>query len=108
MSTPERERRLVSIRRSVAPERRDDYDAAWGLLHAAATSRGAHAWRFRAAVVPDLFLEFLEFGADADLREDPAALAAIMALHENFGDPYPVPKTLEEWIEIPTPDPEAP
>jgi len=108
VSTRGRERRLVSIRRSVAPERRDDYDAAWGLLHAAATSRGAHAWRFRAAAVPDLFLEFLEFGADADLREDPAALAAIMALHENFGDPYPVPKTLEEWIEIPTPDPEAP
>lgn len=108
MSKPERERRLVSIRRSVAPERRDDYDAAWGLLHAAATSRGAHAWRFRAASVPDLFLEFLEFGSDADLREDPAALAAIMALHESFGDPYPVPRTLEEWIEIPTPHPDLP
>ncbi len=108
MSTPERERRLVSIRRSVSPERRDDYDAAWGLLHAAATARGAHAWRFRAAAVPDLFLEFLEFGSDADLREDPAALAAIMALHEAFGDRYPEPKTLEEWIEIPTPNPELP
>ena len=108
MSKPERERRLVSIRRSVAPDRRDEYDMAWRLLHAAATARGAHAWRFRAASTPDLFLEFLEFGAEADLREDPAALAAIMALHESFGDPYPAPRTLEEWIEIPTPDPETP
>ena len=37
MSTRERERRLVSIRRSVAPERRDDYDALtaqWGVTPA--------------------------------------------------------------------------
>lgn len=101
------ERRLVSIRRTVPPGRRGDYDTVWALLHAAAMLRGAHAWRFRSAEVPDVYLEFLEFGADADLREDPAALAAIRALHEAFGDPYPLPRTLEEWIEIPTPRPET-
>lgn len=97
----------MSIRRSVESARRPEYDDAWGLLHAAATLRGAHAWRFRSAETPDLYLEFLEFGTEEDLRADPAALAAIMALHEAFGDPYPAPRTLEEWIEIPTPNPEA-
>lgn len=106
MSGTRHERRLVSIRRAVSPDRREEYDAAWDLLHAAATVRGAHAWRFRAADVPDLYLEFLEFGPDQDLRADPAALAAILALHETFGEPYPAPKTLEEWIEIPTPNPD--
>lgn len=100
------ERRLVSIRRTVAPELRGEYDAVWALLHAAASLRGAHAWRFRSAEVPDLYLEFLEFGSEEDLRDDPAALAAIRTLHEAFGDPYPVPMTLEEWIEIPTPAPD--
>ncbi|HEX2188331.1 MAG TPA: hypothetical protein VHG51_05500 [Longimicrobiaceae bacterium] len=100
------ERRLVSIRRSVAPELRAEYDAVWSLLHAAATLRGAHAWRFRSAEVPDLYLEFLEFGTEDDLREDPAALAAIRTLHEAFGAPYPPPRTLEEWIEMPTATPD--
>ncbi len=101
------ERRLVSIRRTVPAERRGDYDTIWALLHAAATLRGAHAWRFRSAEVPDVYLEFLEFGTEEDLRGDPAALAAIRALHDGFGDPYPMPRTLEEWIEIPTARPET-
>jgi hypothetical protein len=78
-----------------------EYDAAWGRLHVAATTAGAHAWRFASAKTPGLFLEFLEFASDSGLREDPTALAAIQALHERFGDPYPPPDTLEEWSEIP-------
>ncbi|HEX7238800.1 MAG TPA: hypothetical protein VF263_00930 [Longimicrobiaceae bacterium] len=101
--TDPKERRLVSIRRTVAPERREEYDATWGLLHAAATVRGAHAWRFRSADVDDLYLEFLEFGTDdSDIRADTEVLGGIKALHEAFGEPYPTPMTLEEWIEIPT------
>ncbi len=109
MSTPERERRLVSS--SATP---------WRPTGATTTTRpGGCCTRRprRAGPTPGASgrprcrtcsWSFLEFGADADLREDPAALAAIMALHEAFGDPYPLPKTLEEWIEIPTPDPELP
>ncbi len=100
--TPVPERRLVSIRRSVTLEERPSYDAAWGILHEAATGRGAHAWRFASADVPELYLEFLEFGLEGDLREDPVTLAAIQTLHETFGGPYPPPRTLEEWVEIPT------
>ncbi|HEX2092892.1 MAG TPA: hypothetical protein VHG28_10840 [Longimicrobiaceae bacterium] len=103
-----RERRLVSIRRTVPAERRAEYDAAWGVLHTAATSRGAHAWRFRSADVADVYLEFLEFGSDSDLRADAETLDAIRALHASFGDPYPTPLTLEEWIEIPTARPTPP
>jgi hypothetical protein len=100
---PPRERRLVSIRRAVPAARRAEYDAAWARLHAAATARRAHAWRFRSADVEDVYLEFLEFGTEEDLRGDADALGAIRALHEAFGDLYPAPMTLEEWIEIPTP-----
>ena len=46
-----------------------------------------------------LFLEFLEFGAENDLRADPATLAALQTLHAEFGEPPPLPLTLEEWVE---------
>ena len=97
------ERRLVSIRRYVPPDAREDYAEGWAALHAAATARGAHAWTFLSADVPDVFLEFLEFGPDSDIRADTDTLAAIKALHERFGEPYPAPKTIEEWVAIPWP-----
>jgi hypothetical protein len=96
------ERRLISIRRMVPAERRFEYETAWRELHRAATALGAHAWRFHADEVDGLFLEFLEFGTDADIRGDPEVLEAIKALHEGFHDPYPMPKTIEEWIEATT------
>ena len=97
------ERRLISIRRMVPAERREGYEGAWRDLHAAATAQGAHAWRFRSDEVEGLFLEFLEFGEDADIRGDMEVLNAIKALHEGWHDPYPMPRTIEEWIEEPTP-----
>jgi hypothetical protein len=95
-------RMLVSIRRFVPASRRREYAGAWAALHAAATAQGAHAWHFVSAADPGVYLEFLEFGAESDVRADPDTVAAIQALHEAFGDPYPMPKTLEEWVEVPT------
>ena len=94
-------RHLISIRRMVPAAQRADYDAAWARLHAATTGIGAHAWRFVSAAEGDLFLEFLEFAADSPLREDPGVIEAIRILHQRFGDPYPTPSTLEEWISLP-------
>ncbi|MDQ3388820.1 MAG: hypothetical protein M3483_04880 [Gemmatimonadota bacterium] len=92
---------LVSIRRNVSQAMHESYDDMWGRLHAAVITRGGHAWRFRAVEVEELYLEFLEFGAEGDLRADPGVVEAIAELHAAFGDPYPIPRTLEEWTEIP-------
>lgn len=96
-------RRLVSIRRHVPADRIPEYAEAWAVLHNAATARGAHAWAFASADHRDVYIEFLEFDGDSDVRSDPATVAAIQALHVKFGDPYPAPKTLEEWVALPTP-----
>ena len=98
--TNQDERRLISIRRWVPDESRDEYDAAWLRLHAVATAGGGHAWRFASASDANLYLEFLEFAAARDLRENPEILASLQALHQNFGDPYPAPTTIEEWIGV--------
>ena len=99
------ERRLVSIRRFVPQHRRGDYAELWAQLHAAATARGAHAWHFQNADegTPGVFLEFIEFGPESDPRSDTTVLEAIRALHAEFGQPYPTPSTLEEWVEIAAP-----
>jgi hypothetical protein len=94
------ERRLVSIRRRVPTARLEEYLTLWLQLRGAAQIQGAHAWNFVSADVPEVYLEFLEFGAESDIRQDPEVLAAIKALHEGFGDVYPAPQTLEEWVEI--------
>lgn len=96
------ERRLVSIRRFVPQHRRGEYADIWGTLHSAATAKGAHAWHFVSADTPGVFLEFLEFGPESDVRDDPQVLDAIRELHNEFGQPYPSPNTLEEWVEITT------
>ncbi len=98
--TNQEERRLISIRRWVSPESRDEYDAAWLRLQTAATAGGGHAWRFVSAGEANLYLEFLEFAAARDLREDPEILASLQSLHQSFGDPYPPPQTIEEWIGV--------
>ena len=94
------ERRLVSIRRRVPTDRLEEYLTLWLDLRAAAKERGAHAWNFVSADVPEVYLEFLEFGAESDIRRDTEVLAAIKALHESFGEPYPPAQTLEEWVAI--------
>lgn len=96
-------RRLVSIRRYVPSEHIPEYAELWAALHRAASARGAHAWAFASVDHRDTYVEFLEFGRDTDVRADPEVVAAIQALHERFGDPYPTPRTLEEWVALPTP-----
>lgn len=100
-------RRLVSIRRLVPSDRIPEYAELWAALHHAAKLRGAHAWAFASADHRDTYMEFLEFGADSDVRSDEKVVAAIQALHEKFGDAYPAPRTLEEWVALPTPPPVA-
>ena len=95
-------RRLVSIRRFVPSEQIPRYAEAWARLHQAATALGAHAWHFASADQRDVYLEFLEFGEESDVRSDPATLAAIQELHAHFGEAYPTPRTLEEWVEVPS------
>ena len=101
-------RRLVSIRRLVPPDRYEEYARLWLALHDAATSKGAHAWNFMSADTPNVFLEFLEFGPDTDVRADAATVEGIRALHAAFGDTYPTPNTIEEWVAIPPPRAEVP
>lgn len=96
------ERRLVSIRRRVSPALRAGYDAAWARVRAAAVAREAHAWRFRSAEEEGLYLEFLEFRAERDVRADPEARSALAALAA-FGE-----ERAEEWTEIPAPRPVDP
>ena len=103
--TDTKPRRLVSIRRHVPSDRIPEYAELWAALHHAASARGAHAWAFASADHRDTYLEFLEFGADSDVRSDVTVVAAIQALHEKFGEPYPTPRTLEEWVALPTPPP---
>ncbi len=91
-----KERRLMSIRRLVSPERREEYDAAWARLHAAATARGAHAWRFASVTHDDVYVEFLEFTPDQDPREDLEAGAALRALETAFPEPPPPAPATEE------------
>jgi hypothetical protein len=97
------QRRLVSIRRRVPMDRIEEYVPLWLQLHAAVTSRGAHAWNFISADVPEVYLEFLEFGTETDIRADEATVEAIRALHEAFHETYPAPQTIEEWVAVPAP-----
>ena len=88
------------MRRPVPTERRPEYDAAWARLRDAATARGAHAWRFISAVRPDLFLEFVEFAADADPRSRPEIVNALEALDREFGTAAGPTAAVEEWREV--------
>ena len=97
----ERLRRLVSIRRHVPNDRLPEYLELWTALRTAVRAHGAHAWHFARAGEPELFIEFLEFGSDSDVRADETVVQGIQALHDRFGDPYPPPMTLEEWVELP-------
>jgi hypothetical protein len=88
-------RHLVSQERRVEPASRVAYDAAWEALRGAATAAGAHAWRFRSTIHPERYLEFLEFAADRDPRQDAAVADPLLALDRDLGPAEP-----EEWEEL--------
>lgn len=56
------------------------YAAAWAGLAAAAAARGCRAWRFRHAIEPERFVEFVETSAPEDPWADAALGAARAAL----------------------------
>lgn len=95
-----KQRHLVSMRRRVPPERRGEYNAAWERLRRSATTYGAHAWRFISAGRNDLYLEFLEFAADADPRDQPDVTVALGDLDSAFQDSHFSAEPVEEWREI--------
>jgi hypothetical protein len=88
-------RRLVSQTRSVPAASRAGYDAGWEAVRAAATARGAHAWRFRSTIHPERYLEFLEFAPGDDPRLDPAVAGPLLLLDRDIG-----PAQAEEWEEL--------
>lgn len=78
------ERRLLSVRRRVAPDRRGEYDPLWGAAQRAVEDRGAHAWRFQSAADGDLFIEFIEYASDSDPLGDAAVARAFETLSQAF------------------------
>jgi hypothetical protein len=88
------ERRLLSLHRPVAQDRESRHRALWSELSQLVTPTGAHAWRFVSANDQGLHLEFLEFEAANDPRENSAARAVLARLDEEVA-----PATVEEWLE---------
>ena len=86
-------RRLLSTRREIPLQDRDRYDLAWAALERAATALAAHAWRFRSSIYPSGYLEFLEFAAGSDPRDDPSVSGPLAALDEI------APGEVESWDE---------
>ena len=88
-------RQLVSQARAVPISARAGYDALWEQLRAATTALGAHAWRFQSTIHPDRYLEFLEFAAERDPRQDATVAASLLALDRDLG-----PAEAAEWAEL--------
>ncbi len=86
-------RRLVSIRRDVSAEQLRQYARDWRTLQRGVEASGAHAWRFVSAAYPSRYLEFLEFAAGADPRQQPGIARALAALE------MIAPAVAEEWDE---------
>ncbi|MBW3628256.1 MAG: hypothetical protein KY464_03060 [Gemmatimonadetes bacterium] len=88
-------RQLVSQIRTVPEEARSRYDSGWEEVRREATALGAHAWRFHSTIHPERYLEFLEFAANGDPREEATVAAPLLALDRDFGT-----AEVEEWEEL--------
>lgn len=88
-------RLLLVVRRRVSAADSAVYDEAWSRFREAALGKGAKAWRFRSTGDAHEFLEFLEFSANADPREDEAIRAAVAVLDGVS------PAATEEWEDAP-------
>jgi hypothetical protein len=88
VAAPLRQRRLLSTRRAVAPERVGEYLEHWARVRAAVEERGGHAWLFQAAGGEALFIEFIEWKqapGEEGLPERPEVGEARRALDAAFG-----------------------
>lgn len=88
------ERRLLSLRRRVTPDRTPSYRLLWDTLSSVVVASGAHAWRFVSPQDSTLHLEFLEFSASADPRSATEVRELLARLETEVG-----PSTIEEWHE---------
>lgn len=86
-------RTLLSVTRRVPPESVRGYGEAWGRLADAARGANAHAWRFRSAADPALFIEFLEFKGTDDPRLRPDLARAVEELDDLASG------RMEEWLD---------
>lgn len=92
--TPRRERRLLVIRRTVAPAAAARYAELWRSLAAIADRSGFHAWRFTSSLNAAERLEFLEFEGGADPRAGAATGEVLQRLEQEVGA-----SRVEEWLE---------
>lgn len=86
-------RRLVSIRRRIGPDAIADYRRSWSAVRDAVEATGAHAWAFSSAARRGEMMEFLEFRAGSDPREDPRVAALLGELDRAHDG------VTEEWEE---------
>lgn len=88
--------RLVSIRRTVSPDRLTAYHTAWTRLRDAVIEEGGKAWLFHASDRPEMHLEFLESRRLSEIAERDDVASAIQALDRDFG-----PGVIERWEDAP-------
>lgn len=88
------ERRLLCIRRRVTAQRESEYHALWSKLAGRLGESGSHAWRFAAPDDRAERLEFLEFEAARDPRDDAEARAILARLNDEIAA-----ASVEEWLE---------
>ncbi|MQA90504.1 MAG: hypothetical protein GEU90_09740 [Gemmatimonas sp.] len=86
-------RKLLVVRRAIAPTKLASYEEAWLRFRDAVDRAGANAWRFRSVRDEGLFTEFLEFPAEVDPRDE-SPVADASGLLESFG-----PSDATEWID---------
>ncbi len=91
-------RRLLTTRRRVSLDRSGEYDALWSALRDAVVGAQGHAWRFRAATLEDVYLEFIESRELDAILALPGVTGARVALDEAFGT-----MDTEVWEEATTP-----
>ena len=89
-----KERRLLCIRRNVPEVREDAYRTLWARLAEIVRESGSHAWRFVDPGDDRSRLEFLEFEAVNDPRQDADASEVLGRLDREVA-----PADVEEWLE---------
>jgi len=94
----QKDRRLVISYRSIAPDHREAYDAAWMAVRDRAGQLEVNAWRFEHPESPGLFVEFLEFEQRKDPRGADGLSEALEALDAGFDDDPGDVRSRSAWV----------